>query len=71
MGEARFRIVPAGEEWRLEHGAGEQTQHVACMTRAAAIEAAVLAAQRAMREACAVHIIVDPSPNPIAGRRQN
>jgi len=66
MAEALFRIVPDGEEWRLEH----EDQRVAYMTKEAAFEAAVLAAQRAMREAYAVHISVDPAPNALVGRDQ-
>lgn len=66
MAEALFRIVPDGEEWRLEH----DDRRVAYMTKEAAFEAAVLAAQRAMREACAVHISVDTAPNVLVGSNQ-
>jgi hypothetical protein len=71
MSEAVFRIAPQGDEWRLEYEAESQAQHVACMTKEAAFEAAVMAAQRAMREAHAVHITVDPAPNVLVGHGQN
>jgi hypothetical protein len=67
MGESIFRIVPAGEEWRLEH----KRQSVACMTKEAAFAAAVLAAERAIREDEIVHIVVDPGPDTRGGRDQN
>jgi len=71
MSEAVFRIAPEGDEWRLEYELEQQAQHVAYMTKEAAFDAAVLAAQRAMREAHAVHITVDPAPNVLVGRDQN
>ncbi|MCW2285329.1 hypothetical protein M2323_003226 [Rhodoblastus acidophilus] len=71
MGEAFFRIAPAGDEWRLDSEQEDQAQHVAYMTKEAAFEAAVVAATRAMRQAHAVHITVDPAPNVLAGQDQN
>jgi hypothetical protein len=71
MGEAIFRIAPAGGEWRLEYELEERAQRVAYMTKEAAFEAAVLAATRAMREAHTVHITVDPAPNILVGQDQN
>jgi hypothetical protein len=62
-----FRIVPAGAQWRLEH----EQQSVAFMTKEAAFEAAVAAAQRALREARVVHIAADPAPDVRVGRDQN
>jgi hypothetical protein len=71
MGEAVFHIAPAGDEWRLEYELEEQAQRVAYLTKEAAFEAAVVAATRAMREAHAVHITVDPAPNVLVGQDQN
>ena len=67
MNEAVFRILPDNDQWRLEHDG----RAVAYATREAAFEAAVIAAQRAMRQACEVKIHVDPAPNVLAGRDQN
>ena len=71
MGEAVFRIAPAGDEWRLDYELEQQAQRVAYMTREAAFEAAVQAAQGAMREAHVVHITVDPAPNVLTGHDPN
>jgi hypothetical protein len=62
-----YRVVPQGEQWRLEH----EEQRVDFATKEAAFEAAVIAAQRAIREAVAVQISVDPGPNVLMGGNQN
>jgi hypothetical protein len=67
VGEAVYRVVPKGDRWRVEH----EEQRVDYATKEAAFEAAVIAAQRAMRESMAVQIFVDSAPNVLMGRNQN
>lgn len=59
MDEVMYRVVAAGDEWRLEHD-GQSTAYT---TKEAAFEAAVFAAEMALRESLMVHICVYPSPN--------
>ncbi len=58
MGELTYRILPNGDQWRLEHDG----QSIAYTTRTAAFEAAVNAAQGAMRSTEEVRIHVEPAP---------
>ena len=55
MDEAVFHVVCQGDQWRL--------QAIDYATKEAAFEAAVFAAQQALREAVAVHILVDAAPD--------
>jgi hypothetical protein len=67
VAQALFRIVPGNDQWRMEHD-GKTVSYV---SKEAAFEAAVIIAQRAMREAYEVQIHVDPSPNILMGQDQN
>jgi Uncharacterized protein conserved in bacteria (DUF2188) len=58
MDETIYRVLPKDDQWRLEHDG----QSIAYRTRTAAIEAAVDAAKRAMRNADEVKIYVAPAP---------
>lgn len=66
MSEAVYRVVPQGDQWRLEH----EEQRVDYATKEAAFEAAVIAAQRAIRESLAVRIFVESAPNVLTGGEQ-
>ena len=57
MGEL-YRVLPKGDQWRLEHDG----QSVDYTTRTAAFEAAVNAAQGAIRSSEEVKIHVEPAP---------
>jgi hypothetical protein len=67
VGEVIFSVMPEGEQWRLEH----EEQRIDYATKEAAFEAAVTAAQRAIRESLPVLIFVDSGPNVLMGERQN
>ncbi len=67
MSEAFFHVLPKDDQWRLEHDG----QSISYATKEAAFEAAVIAAQRAIREACEVKISVDPAPKVLMGQDQN
>lgn len=54
-----YRVLPEGDQWRLEHDG----QSIAYKTRTAALEAAVNAAQDALRGSEEVSIHVDPAPS--------
>jgi hypothetical protein len=58
MGEMIYRVLPKGHQWRLEHDG----QSIAYETRTAAVEAAVNAAQGALRGSQEVSIHVEPAP---------
>jgi|GEM_PF-5597350 len=60
MGELTYRVLPNGDQWRLEHDG----QSIAYTTRTAAFEAAVNAAQGAIRSSEEVRIHVEPAPRP-------
>jgi hypothetical protein len=60
MYEMIFRVLPEGDLWRLEHDG----HSIAYATRTAALEAAVKAAQGAMRSFEEVKIQVEPAPSP-------
>ncbi len=63
MGQTIFRIIPEGEQWVFEHDDEKRAEYV---SKEAAFEAAVIAAQRAMREGFEVQILVDGRPNVLA-----
>jgi hypothetical protein len=52
------RVLPQGDQWRLEH----KGHSVAFPTRTAALEAAAAAVERAILSADEVRLAVDPSP---------
>jgi hypothetical protein len=58
MGDMIYRVLPKGDQWRLEHDG----QSIAYETRTAAVEAAVNAAQGALRDSEEVSIHVEPAP---------
>jgi pterin-4a-carbinolamine dehydratase len=63
MGETIYRILPKDDQWRLEHDG----QSIAYVTRTAAFEAAVNAAQEALRCAEEVMIHVEPAQAQTSG----
>lgn len=67
MSETVFRILPQDDQWRLDHDG----QSVNYATKKAAFEAAVVAAQRAIRDSDEVKIHVEPAPNVLMGRDRN
>jgi anti-sigma regulatory factor (Ser/Thr protein kinase) len=58
MGETIYRVLPKDDQWTLEHDG----QSIAYKTRTAAFEAAINAAQHALRSADEVKIYVAPAP---------
>lgn len=66
VGEAVYRVVREGDQWRLEH----EEQRVLYLTKEGAFQAAAFAAQRAIHESILVQILIDPEPNVLMGRRQ-
>jgi hypothetical protein len=58
MGEMIYRVLPKGDQWRLEHDG----QSIAYETRTAAVEAAVNAAQGDLCGSQGVSIHVEPAP---------
>jgi hypothetical protein len=58
MGELTYHVLPNGDQWRLEHDG----RSIAYTTRTAAFEAAVNAAQGAIRSSEEVRIHVEPAP---------
>ena len=68
MGETIYRVLPKDNQWSLEHDG----QSIAYTTRTAAFEAAVNAAQGAIRSSEEVMIHVEPAPaqTQVAGSRR-
>lgn len=65
--EVVYRVIAAGDQWRLE----QDGQSVDYATKEAAFEAAVFAAEEALRQSCMVHICVYPAPNVLNGDKQS
>lgn len=65
--EVVYRVIAAGDQWRLE-----QDGHIVeYATKEAAFEAAIFAAGEALRQSIIVHICVYPAPNVLGGDKQN